>query len=67
MGSIADIPDEFKLEHRIATLPMRVMVNGAAFLDKQTIGLRQLFREMEKPEDYPTSSQPEPVNSPFAP
>ena len=58
--SIADIPDEFKLEHRIATLPMGVMVNGAAFLDKQTIGLRQLFREMEKPEDYPTSSQPEP-------
>ncbi len=58
--SIADIPDEFKLEHRIATLPMGVMVNGAAFLDKQTIGLRQLFREMEKPEGYPTSSQPEP-------
>ncbi len=58
--SIADIPDEFKLEHRIATLPMGVMVNGAAFLDKQTIGLHQLFREMEKPEGYPTSAQPEP-------
>ena len=59
--SIADIPDSFKLEHAISTLPMGVMLDGSAYLDKSTIRLKQLFRRMEAKEGYPTSSQPEPA------
>ena len=59
--SIADIPDSFKLEHAISTLPMGVMLDGSAYLDKSTIRLEQLFRRMEAKEGYPTSSQPEPA------
>lgn len=59
--SIADIPDSFKLEHAISTLPMGVMLDGSAYLDKATIQLKQLFRRMESKEGYPTSSQPEPA------
>ena len=59
--SIADIPDAFKLEHAITTLPMGVMLDGNAYLDKATIQLKQLFRRMESKDGYPTSSQPEPA------
>ena len=58
--SIADIPDAFKLEHGIATLPMGVMIDGSAYLDKATIQLEQLVTRMGQKEGYPTSSQPEP-------
>ena len=58
--SIADIPDEYKLEHAIYTLPMGVMIDGSAYLDKSTIQLEQLFTRMGQKEGYPTSSQPEP-------
>ncbi len=58
--SIADIPDEFKLKHAIATLPMGVMIDGSAYLDKTTIQLEQLVTRMGQKEGYPTSSQPEP-------
>lgn len=58
--SIADIPDEYKLEHAIYTLPMGVMIDGSAYLDKTTIQLEQLFKRMGQKEGYPTSSQPEP-------
>jgi len=58
--SIADIPDEYKLSHAIATLPMGVMIDGNAYLDKSTIQLEQLFTRMGQKEGYPTSSQPEP-------
>ena len=59
--SIADIPDAFKLEHAISTLPMGVMLDGSAYLDKATVQLKQLFRRMESKDGYPTSSQPEPA------
>ena len=59
--SIADIPDEYKLEHAIYTLPMGVMIDGSAYLDKSTIQLEQLFKRMGQKEGYPTSSQPEPA------
>jgi DegV family protein with EDD domain len=58
--SIADIPDDYKLSHAIATLPMGVMIDGSAYLDKSTIQLEQLFTRMGQKEGYPTSSQPEP-------
>lgn len=58
--SIADLPDAFLLDNSVSVIPMGVLVGDTAFLDKTTIRLTQLFREMEKPEGYPTSSQPEP-------
>lgn len=58
--SIADIPDSFKLDHAISTLPMGVLIDGNAYLDKSTIQLEQLFARMGQTEGYPTSSQPEP-------
>lgn len=58
--SIADIPDDYKLAHVISTLPMGVMIDGSAYLDKFTIQLEQLFPRMGQKEGYPTSSQPEP-------
>ena len=41
--SIADLPDDYKLSHTIATLPMGVMIDGSAYLDKATIQLEQLL------------------------
>lgn len=58
--SIADLPDEYLLQHGISVLPMGVLARDTAFLDKVTIRLPQLFRAMEDPDAYPTSSQPEP-------
>ena len=58
--SIADLPDDYKLSHAIATLPMGVMIEGSAYLDKSTIQLEQLFTRMGQKQGYPTSSQPEP-------
>ncbi|MDP3448198.1 MAG: DegV family protein [Eubacteriales bacterium] len=58
--SIADIPDDYKLERAISTLPMGVMIDGSAYLDKFTMQLEQLFPRMGQKEGYPTSSQPEP-------
>lgn len=59
--SIADLPDAFLREHHISVLPMGVLVRGTAYLDKVTLSLRRLFTEMDRPDDYPTSSQPEPA------
>lgn len=59
--SIADVPDAYLLENRVSVLPMGVLVGGAAYLDKTTIRLPQLFREMDSANGYPTSSQPEPA------
>jgi len=58
--SIADLPDAFLLDNHVSVIPMGVLVGDTAFLDKTTLRLAQLFREMEKTEGYPTSSQPEP-------
>jgi uncharacterized protein len=58
--SIADLPDAILLEHGVSVIPMGVIVRGAAYLDKITMRLKQLFTEMDTPDDYPTSSQPEP-------
>lgn len=58
--SIADIPEEFKLEHQIHTIPLGLILDDVVYLDKQTIHLAQLFREIPNAKTYPTSSQPEP-------
>lgn len=59
--SIADIPEEYKLQHLIHTLPLGLQVDEESFLDKQTIHLSQLFRYIPEAAIYPTSFQPEPA------
>lgn len=59
--SIADLPDATLLEHRVAVVPMGVLLGEATYLDKTTLRLPRLFREMDAPDGYPTSSQPEPA------
>jgi len=58
--SIADLPDDFKLEQQIHTLSLGLLFGETAYLDKQTIKLHQLAGLIKNAEEYPTSSQPEP-------
>jgi len=59
--SIADLPGDYLLSHGVSVLPMGVLQGTAAYLDKITIRLPQLFEAMDLPGDYPTTSQPEPA------
>ena len=59
--SIADIPDDYLLENRVTVVPLGVLASDNVYLDKMTIRLPQLFREMERTDGYPTSAQPEPA------
>ena len=59
--SIADLPDAYLLSHSISVMPMAVMMDTTAYLDKLTMKLPQLFTAMDLPDGYPTSSQPEPA------
>lgn len=58
--SIADVPADFLLEHQISVLPLGLLMDETVYLDKTTIGLRELFSAIPKTDTYPTSSQPEP-------
>ncbi len=59
--SIADLPDNFLLEHNITVLPLGVLRGTTAYLDKLTIRLKQLFRVMDSEGAYPSTSMPEPA------
>ncbi len=56
--SIADIPQELLDRYQIHLLPLQVLVDGSAFLDRVTLSPGQLFDLLERVEEYPTSSQP---------
>jgi len=56
--SIADIPQEILDAHQIHLLPLQVLVDGSAFLDRVTLAPGQLFGLLEQVKEYPTSSQP---------
>lgn len=58
--SIADLPEEFKMEHQIHTLPLGILLDDAIYLDKLTIHTDGLFSKIPQASTYPTSSQPEP-------
>lgn len=58
--SIADLPEAFKLEHQIHTLPLGILLDDTIFLDKLTIQPDSLFEKIPLAQTYPTSSQPEP-------
>jgi len=59
--SIADLPGDFLLSCGVSVLPMGVLHDTAAYLDKLTIRLPQLFEAMNAPDSYPSTSQPEPA------
>ena len=59
--SIADLPEEYKLENQVHTLPLGLLLGESVYLDKLTIKLPQLFRSIPLLDSYPTSSQPEPA------
>ncbi len=58
--SIADLPEDWKLNHQIDTLPLGVLIGQEIYLDKRTISLNHLFQAMDAVENYPTTSQAEP-------
>lgn len=58
---IADIPEEYKIQHLVHTIPVGIQMDEEAYLDKQTINLEQLFRYIPRVQIYPTSFQPEPA------
>lgn len=58
--SIADLPENYKLEHQIHTLSLGLMFGENPYFDKQTIKLHQLADLINDAPTHPTSSQPEP-------
>lgn len=59
--SIADLPQEYKEENHIHTLPLSIVFGEDWYLDKQTITLPQVIDKIHAREEHPTSSQPEPA------
>ena len=58
--SIADLPDEYKLNYQIHTLPLGIIVDDIVYLDKLTINPQKIFEAIDNG-SYPTSSQAEPL------
>ena len=58
--SIADLPEEDKLQYQIHTLPLGLLLGDSVYLDKLTIKPQQIFQMIPGLDEYPTSSQPEP-------
>jgi hypothetical protein len=58
--SIADLPESYKKENHIHTLPLSIVFGDDWYLDKQTITLPQVIQKIEARTEHPTSSQPEP-------
>ncbi len=59
--SIADISDEFMLENQIHVIPLSLIIEDIAYVDKKTIFLSDLFREIKSGVEYPVSSLPSPL------
>jgi len=59
--SVSDIPDEWLLEKEISMVPLSILSEDIAFLDKRTINNERLFERIEKTGKLPTSSQPDRV------
>ena len=58
--SIADIPDEYKSEYQIVTLPLGMIVEDEVYLDKLTIKPNDVFKLIDDG-IHPSSTQPEPI------
>ncbi|SHE32873.1 DAK2 domain-containing protein [Alkalibacter saccharofermentans] len=56
--SIADLPRDIMDEHQIHMIPLNLMMEDTAYLDKLTITSENFYDLMDQVEEYPTSSQP---------
>lgn len=56
--SIADLPREWMDEYQIHMIPLNLMMEDTAYLDKVTITSENFYRLMDEVEKYPTSAQP---------
>jgi hypothetical protein len=58
--SIADLPEEYKLEQQIHTLPLSLTLGEIAYVDKRSIDPRRVFTYIDTHTDFPATSLPEP-------
>ncbi len=58
--SIADLPEEYKLEQQIHTLPLSLLVGGVAHIDKRSIDPVRVFSYIDNHQDFPGTSLPDP-------
>ncbi|HCX65487.1 MAG TPA: fatty acid-binding protein DegV, partial [Eubacteriaceae bacterium] len=56
--SIADLPKEIIDRYKIHMIPLQLMIEGAAYLDKVTITSETFYDLLDEVETYPSSSQP---------
>jgi DegV family protein with EDD domain len=58
--SIADLPEEYKLEQQIHTLPLSLLLGGVAHIDKRSIDPVRVFSYIDSHQDFPGTSLPDP-------
>ncbi len=56
--SIADLPPEFMDEHQINMLPLNLIVEGTAYLDKLTVTPGIFYNWLDELKEYPSTSLP---------
>ncbi len=56
--SIADIPQELVDQQQIHMVPLNVMMEGSAYVDRLTITSSTIYTLLDGMDEYPTSSQP---------
>jgi hypothetical protein len=56
--SIADLPKEWMDRYQIHLIPLNLMMEDTAYLDKVTITSENFYRLLDEVDTYPTSAQP---------
>ncbi|MBF7097393.1 DAK2 domain-containing protein [Alkalibacter mobilis] len=56
--SIADIPRDVMDKYQISMIPLNLMIEDSAYLDKMTITSETFYKLLDEIDEYPTSSQP---------
>jgi len=58
--SIADLPEDYKLEQQIHTMPLSLLLGGVAHIDKRSIDPVRVFSYIDHHPDFPGTSLPDP-------
>lgn len=58
--SIADLPEQYKLEQQIHTLPLSLLLGEVAHIDKRSIDPARVFSYIDNHQDFPATSLPDP-------
>ncbi len=56
--SIADLPPQWLKASQVLVLPVHIIQDGTAYLDKQTMTHERFFRDVDTQAMHPTSAQP---------